>query len=287
MKKNTVSKKIAISMILVLFVSFAIIQSIISKEFKDTTLNLSEENLNMLSLSIAQNKSIQEAAKINGVNTIDIYRANSVSEIFGLEQLNIKDQIIADQFNNPKDLNLNIENDKGHFLRLIRPFKAKNECITCHANAKEGDVLGVMDLTYSYQWIDEDLSEKRNIFIATFVLALLITTVVVLLMLRSIVGKPISELSKKTKDLSQGEGDLTARIQVKSNDEIGQVCHEGNKFIKKTQNTIKTVKDIAHNVEMQTKDLGQSAKNLFESSKEDKKQAKTSNELTKSVGKTL
>lgn len=45
MKKNTVSKKIAISMILVLFVSFAIIQSIISKEFKDTTLNLSEENL--------------------------------------------------------------------------------------------------------------------------------------------------------------------------------------------------------------------------------------------------
>ena len=38
---------------------------------------------------------------------------------------------------------------------------------------------------------------------------------------------------------------------------------------------------------MQTKDLGQSAKNLFESSKEDKKQAKTSNELTKSVGKTL
>ena len=54
MKKNTVSKKIAISMILVLFVSFAIIQSIISKEFKDTTLNLSEENLNMLSLSIAQ-----------------------------------------------------------------------------------------------------------------------------------------------------------------------------------------------------------------------------------------
>ena len=273
MKKNTVSKKIAISMILVLFVSFAIIQSIISKEFKDTTLNLSEENLNMLSLSIAQtiqatmnsgdsamiNKSIQEAAKINGVNTIDIYRANSVSEIFGLEQLNIKDQIIADQFNNPKDLNLNIENDNGHFLRLIRPFKAKNECITCHANAKEGDVLGVMDLTYSYQWIDEDLSEKRNIFIATFVLALLITTVVVLLMLRSIVGKPISELSKKTKDLSQGEGNLT----------------------------IKTVKDIAHNVEMQTKDLGQSAKNLFESSKEDKKQAKTSNELTKSVGKTL
>ena len=301
MKKNTVSKKIAISMILVLFVSFAIIQSIISKEFKDTTLNLSEENLNMLSLSIAQtiqatmnsgdsamiNKSIQEAAKINGVNTIDIYRANSVSEIFGLEQLNIKDQIIADQFNNPKDLNLNIENDNGHFLRLIRPFKAKNECITCHANAKEGDVLGVMDLTYSYQWIDEDLSEKRNIFIATFVLALLITTVVVLLMLRSIVGKPISELSKKTKDLSQGEGNLTARIQVKSNDEIGQVCHDVNKFIEKTQDTIKTVKDIAHNVEMQTKDLGQSAKNLFESSKEDKKQAKTSNELTKSVGKTL
>jgi len=45
MKKNTVSKKIAISMILVLFISFAIIQSIISKEFKDTTLNLSEENL--------------------------------------------------------------------------------------------------------------------------------------------------------------------------------------------------------------------------------------------------
>jgi hypothetical protein len=255
MKKNTVSKKIAISMILVLFVSFAIIQTIISKEFRDTTLNLSEENLNMLSLSIVQtieatmnsgdsemiNKSIQKAAKINGVNTIDIYRANSVSEIFGLEQLNIKDKVIADQFNNPKDLNLNVENENGHFLRLIRPFKAKSECTACHSNIKEGDVLGVMDLTYSYQWIDEDLSDKRNMFIATFVFAMLITTVIVLLMLRSIVGKPISELSEKARDLSEGEGDLTARIQVKSNDEIGQVCHDVNKFIQKTQDTIKTV----------------------------------------------
>ena len=301
MKKNTVSKKIAISMILVLFVSFAIIQTIISKEFRDTTLNLSEENLNMLSLSIVQtieatmnsgdsemiNKSIQKAAKINGVNTIDIYRANSVSEIFGLEQLNIKDKVVADQFNNPKDLNLNVENENGHFLRLIRPFKAKSECTACHSNIKEGDVLGVMDLTYSYQWIDEDLSDKRNMFIATFVFAMLITTVIVLLMLRSIVGKPISELSEKARDLSEGEGDLTARIQVKSNDEIGQVCHDVNKFIQKTQDTIKTVKDIAHDVEMQTNDLGQSAKNLLEASKEDKEQVKLSNELTKNVGRTL
>ena len=122
---------------------------------------------------------------------------------------------------------------------------------------------------------------NENMFIATFVFAMLITTVIVLLMLRSIVGKPISELSEKARDLSEGEGDLTARIQVKSNDEIGQVCHDVNKFIQKTQDTIKTVKDIAHDVEMQTNDLGQSAKNLLEASKEDKEQVKLSNELTK------
>jgi hypothetical protein len=38
---------------------------------------------------------------------------------------------------------------------------------------------------------------------------------------------------------------------------------------------------------MQTNDLGQSAKNLLEASKEDKEQVKLSNELTKNVGRTL
>ena len=37
--------------------------------------------------------------------------------------------------------------------------------------------------------------------------------------------KPIQQIDKKLKELASQEGDLTARLQVNSNDEIGAYCH--------------------------------------------------------------
>jgi len=75
----------------------------------------------------------------------------------------------------------------------------------------------------------------------------------VVLIMRKLVSNPLNELSDVAQDLSLGEGDLTKRLNVLTNDEIGQSSHFINKFIEKVHNVVsnvivsgqKTVNEIA------------------------------------------
>lgn len=54
--------------------------------------------------------------------------------------------------------------------------------------------------------------------------------------------KPIKHLTDTVKDIAEGEGDLTKRIDIQSNDEVGELANWFNVFIEKLQ---KIIQDIA------------------------------------------
>ena len=56
--------------------------------------------------------------------------------------------------------------------------------------------------------------------------------------------KPIEALRDRMRDIGQGEGDLTVRLNVGSDDELGQVADAFNTVIKKLQDSITVVKDV-------------------------------------------
>ena len=55
----------------------------------------------------------------------------------------------------------------------------------------------------------------------------------------------LSNIIASLSDLADGEGDLTVRLESKTNDEVGELVLCFNRFIEKLQNTIKQVVDIA------------------------------------------
>lgn len=79
------------------------------------------------------------------------------------------------------------------------------------------------------------------------VLILLISIIISLLISRNLV-RPIQETTKMLKDLSEGSGDLTKRLNAKSNDEIGDIARYFNIFIEKLQSMIKTISVNAETV---------------------------------------
>ncbi|BBO82936.1 methyl-accepting chemotaxis sensory transducer [Desulfosarcina ovata subsp. sediminis] len=85
----------------------------------------------------------------------------------------------------------------------------------------------------------------RNANIIVTVMAGMIVAVIVLFAARSIV-RPINAAVAGLKDIAQGEGDLTMRLQVSSRDEVGELAKWFNTFIEKLQGIIK---DIAGGVE--------------------------------------
>ncbi|ASM38442.1 MAG: methyl-accepting chemotaxis protein [Campylobacter sputorum] len=301
-KLNTINKKIIISMVIVLFVSFFILFIMIQREFYNFTRNASEDNLNMLSMSIYQTvktsmntgdpaiieKTVNEASSIKGVENLNIYPSKAVIETFGLKEIVLNDEIIKNQFIKPNNLNLQSKDDNGSsHLRLVRPFLAKDECLMCHTSSKKGDVLGVMDLSYSYDKIDDDIAKNSYKFILIILIAFVITIAILIFVLKKVVIKPILELLSKAKNLSSGNGDLSARISIKSSDEIGQSCQNINSFISSIQKIISTAKTSAKDVEDQTLLLNDSSNTLLVSSNKGREQSKASYDIAKNIDETL
>lgn len=273
---NTIGKKITLSMVLVLFISFAILQTVIVYRFNVYGTQLTKANLDMMSESIFQTistsmstgdpalieKAVHDAGTIKGVADIKVYRADTVSDTFGLDRVAPIDDIIAQQFNKPSKQDFEIEENGDHILRLVTPLIAKGDCLSCHALSKEGDVLGVMDLRYSLNAMDDDLAHTSQMFLAIFVASLVFTVLIVLWVLKSVVISPIRDLLSKAKDLASGDGNLAARIMVTSKDEVGNSCANFNIFIEKIQNLVRSIKESADKVDLQTKRLHDSSDRL-------------------------
>ncbi|MDG5816353.1 methyl-accepting chemotaxis protein [Chitinispirillales bacterium ANBcel5] len=91
------------------------------------------------------------------------------------------------------------------------------------------------------------LSVARNMIITLVIILMAVGFVAVFAMARTIV-RPIQQTTLMLKDISEGEGDLTKRLDVDSKDEIGEMALFFNRFVEKLQSIISTVTNNADTV---------------------------------------
>ena len=77
----------------------------------------------------------------------------------------------------------------------------------------------------------------RNIIVFVTLIAVAITVTLVVIASMAIV-RPINQAVAGLKDIAEGEGDLTMRLQVKTKDEVGEMAFWFNTFIEKLQKII-------------------------------------------------
>ena len=86
---------------------------------------------------------------------------------------------------------------------------------------------------------------------------LILISLLILFFVIKILFNPILELKDTIHDLSQGDGDLTQRLEVKTDDELGEIALGVNLFIKNLQSTLLQIEssttDLKINVELLTK----------------------------------
>jgi methyl-accepting chemotaxis protein len=94
-------------------------------------------------------------------------------------------------------------------------------------------------------------AESHYLLIAAGIIAayaLLIVTPFTLLLIRKAIVGPIRAVADALTDIAEGEGDLTRRIPVKSQDEIGKLAQGFNTFAQKIHDTIAQVSSAAVDV---------------------------------------
>jgi two-component system NtrC family sensor kinase len=120
-------------------------------------------------------------------------------------------------------------NGGGHrVLGIITPIENQPSCSNadCHAHPASQQVLGVLDTNLSLAKADAQLADSSARMLAYTAGATLIVAVLSWLFVWRVVGEPIKALKNGTEHLSKGE--LGYQINVRSQDEVGDLAHSFN-----------------------------------------------------------
>ena len=123
-------------------------------------------------------------------------------------------------------------------LNVIGPKIAKLSEDIKLSIKKDQDTIGPMVANQNASI--ENIAMTVGIIVTLFIIFLSIIIVANALI------KPLRLLETLTKDLSEGDGDLTKRLAVNGKDEIAVISNYINLFIEKVQSTINSVKETSH-----------------------------------------
>ena len=139
-----------------------------------------------------------------------------------------------------------VEDKGGESLRAVIPILAQKnylgkDCLTCH-QVPEGTSLGVVSMRIALDKVNASVRDFRfGLLLAA--LALMVPVIAfIYYAVRHWVCKPLQEVTGGLTEIGQGEGDLTRRLAVRGEDEIGAVAHAFNGFMDKLQAIIVEVK---------------------------------------------
>ena len=250
-----ITKKISNKIIVALFVlmalsSITVIISTTSKVSEDSIAK-TKENLEMLNAAMFQSlrnamntgdpvqiaKAEEDARHIKGVKNLTVAKSKSLMELYPSNVPYTKDEKILSTFASKQPLLLQTKDDNGHNLRMIKPMIASQECLMCHGNQNEGDVIGVMDLTFSLDESDKQISSLvAEISIVSMILAF-VTIGLIFFIVRKATN-PIGKLKDGFENLLHSN-DTNISLSVESKDEIGEVAILFNAYMDKVRAGLK------------------------------------------------
>lgn len=145
------------------------------------------------------------------------------------------DQLVLDSFKKKSALQTRESVQGTRSLINVIPMPNEQRCKSCHP---EGEFTGAIKLTTS---MEEGYNSAKKLVIMLCSLGALCFVLIVggmYIFFRLTIIKNIVSVSKSIQCLSQGEGDLTARLKVNSNDEIGVLTDGVNQLVSKLRDII-------------------------------------------------
>lgn len=235
-----IGTKILIPVIFLLAAGNLVNTFISTTKMQNLAMTNTQKSLNMLTDSIFI--TLRESMNTGDPATIKAAEEKSRKNIKGLKELTVAkskntialyspgaafttDPVILEAFASKKEIIINEVKDNTHNLKVIRPMIATTECLGCHANEQEGNVIGVIELTFDLNEADAAINEA-SVFLLISTLSLIIAMAVVVLF---VTKKAISPLDALTDNLGlffkyvHKEKSYIKPFDIIHNDEVGAI----------------------------------------------------------------
>jgi len=249
--KSKIRYKIVFSMFVLMTISAFITMGLVYYNVSNNSKKIAIKNLEMVNDAIFQSlrnamntgdpavieRAEKEASSIKGFEKLKVEKSKKLIELYSPETPFTNDSNVLNVMKNKKRKIIEIDNEKGHKIRLLTPLVAKKECLMCHTNQKVGETIGVIDLTYSMSESDSDINQIviNNVIISTILGWI---TIGFIFWLVKYLTKPIEILHDAIKALMKFSS-ANQEIIVKSSDEIGDVAKSFNMYLRHIREGIK------------------------------------------------
>ena len=183
-------------------------------------------------------KSHQEFDEFYKLFKVDAYKKTYNNFTNSLTQ-NI--DLVLKEYSLLKDLNFNVNEFNNNNTTLGSTIENLREVVNTQYDKSSDDVVSEAQ---QFVWI---------VLVIT-VIGLLISLLFGFLVRKSITA-PVNDLVDMSKDIAQGEGDLTKRIIVSGKDELGDLSTWFNMFLERLNNMVSEIKKHAANINVSSQEM--------------------------------
>jgi methyl-accepting chemotaxis protein len=197
---------------------------------------------------------LDQIKQLNELRDVQVVRGEEVSKKFGPGAAgeSSRDPVVKQVMQSKKPVYAIEEDGKGQFLHVRFPIVARSNylgknCIACHM-VPEGTALGAVSMKVS---LDKTNATVRDFTLQIIGVALGLSLPLMFFVytfIRKFVTEPLEAMTRGLSDIAQGEGDLTRRLEVKSQDEIGTAAAVFNRMMAQFQTLIAKVASSASEV---------------------------------------
>ncbi len=246
-----ISNKIIFSLFILMTISSLTILFLTTKSVEEDSLIATKNNLEMLNTAVFQSlrhamnsgdpkvieDAEEEARDIKGVKSLIIAKSQPLIDMYSPGEKTSTNKDILNSFKTKKEKIIEINTSDTHALRMIKPMIAKAECLMCHANQSEGDVIGIMDLTFSLEQSDNRISAMAKYILIMSTILGWLTIFLVFIIVKKATSN-ISTLKQGFNDLLNSD-DKDIKLHVDSKDEVGEVADLFNEYMDKVRAGLK------------------------------------------------
>ncbi len=131
----------------------------------------------------------------------------------------------------------------------LRPIATQARCRTCHTNA--GKYLGYVEIAVSTKHITAQIAMIRNLVIVNSLAVFLIISLVLGASFNRLISKPLRLLATSMREVEKG--DLSTRMLMKRNDEIGMLSNCFNSMLSRLSDMLREI-EMKYQKELQHAD---------------------------------
>ncbi len=135
-----------------------------------------------------------------------------------------------------------------HFMLAIPVTDAQGRLLAVHLLGMPAETL---------RDIIRHATQLADSMLMAMVLLILLLIGTVIFLIRKLVAQPMSDIALAMRDIAEGQGDLTQRLTVHRDDEIGQVARRFNRFAENIQKLVSQIAEQSASVKASGDQLDQ------------------------------